>query len=92
MKNPFIIKQPLITEKATALSETGKYVFAVSDDATKNEIKKALKELYHVDSVKVNIIIHHPKQKSFRNRAGFRGGFKKAIVTLKEGQKIDLAR
>ena len=86
----FIIKKPLITEKATTLAPMRKYVFSVSPDATKNEVKKAIKELYNVDATNVAIVNLPGKPKRFRNirRTGSRR--KKAIVTIKDGQAIDL--
>ena len=85
-----IIIKPLITEKSTMLAESGKYAFVVASGATKNEIKKAIKEVYSVDAIGVNILNRHPKTKRFRNIPSLRGGFRKAIVTLKEGQKIEI--
>jgi large subunit ribosomal protein L23 len=89
--NSFIIKKPWVTEKATRLAEKGQYVFLVAATATKPEIKKAVKELYKVDAVAVNVVNRPAKRKRFRGvmrKTG--GGERKAIVTLKEGQKIDL--
>ncbi len=91
MKNTFTVKRPHITEKATDLNTIGKYVFMVEPSATKNEIKKALKKIYSVDVLKIQTVTRHPKTKRFRNRAGSKPGYKKAIVTLKEGQKIEIA-
>ena len=88
----FIIKKPLITEKSTALEPSGKYVFDVLPNATKDEIKKAIKELYKVDAVRVNVLNTSEKRKRFRNIVGYKSGFKKAVVTLKEGQKINIAQ
>ena len=88
----FLIKKPLITEKSTALEAIGKYVFAVEPKATKNEIKKAVKELYKVDVADVNVLNTSEKRKRFRNIVGHKSGFKKAIVTLKAGQKINIAQ
>jgi large subunit ribosomal protein L23 len=90
MAETFLIKKPLITEKATDLNKYGKYVFMVQSAATKPEIKKAVKELYHVDVVTVNVIRRPAKKKRFRNIISKKGAYKKAIVTLKAGQKIDL--
>ncbi|TSC82037.1 MAG: large subunit ribosomal protein L23 [Parcubacteria group bacterium Gr01-1014_20] len=90
--NTFFIKKPLITEKATSLNEIGKYVFAVDPRATKNEVKKLIKEIYKVDPTSVNIVNLPPKTKRFRNIRGKESGITKAIVTLKEGQKIDLTK
>jgi len=85
-----IIKKPLITEKSAMLAEGGKYAFVVDESATKNEVKKAVKDVYNVDAVNVNMLNRHPKSKRFKNIPSLRGGFKKAIVTLKEGQKIEI--
>jgi large subunit ribosomal protein L23 len=90
MKNPFIIQRPHITEKATDLEKIGRYVFMVAPSATKNEIKKAVKEIYKVDAVKVRTIVRPTRTKRFMNRRGTDQGYKKAIVELKPGQKIDL--
>lgn len=92
MSDIFLIKQPWVTEKSTLLNESGKYVFVVKKSATKNEVKKAVKELYRVDAENVNIVNRPDRVKRFRGREVTLSGFKKAIVTLKEGQKIDLSR
>jgi len=90
MEHTFIIRKPHITEKATDLNTIGKYVFMVEPSATKNEIKKALKKIYSVDVVKIQTITRPAKEKKFRSRAGIKTGYKKAVVTLKEGQKIEI--
>jgi large subunit ribosomal protein L23 len=91
MANPFVIKKPWITEKSTDLTAVGKYVFMVSHDATKPEIKKAIHALYKVDAVQVNVVNRHPKSKRFGGTMkGTQEGYRKAIITLKDGQKIDL--
>jgi large subunit ribosomal protein L23 len=90
MTDAFLIKKPLITEKATDLSGAGKYVFVVKPSATKKEVQKALREIYRVDAVKVNIVNLPGKTKRFRGLKSRKSGVKKAIVTLKEGQKIDI--
>ncbi len=87
--NTFIIKKPLITERSTDLSKLGKYVFMVADSATKPEIKKAVKEIYKVDAVSVNIVNKPTKRKKMGSFKGHQRGYKKAIVTLKKGQKIE---
>lgn len=92
MKDTFLIKKPLITDKSVSLNQGGKYVFMVKPSATKNEIKKAVKEVYRVDVRAVNVINQHPKAKLYRGLKSERGGYKKAIVTLKQGQSIDLGR
>ena len=85
-----IIKRPIITERSTDLNAIGKYVFMVAPNATKNEVKKAVKAIYNVDVVAVNIVTQHAKTRRYRNTTAKRGGYKKAIATLKEGQKIDI--
>jgi large subunit ribosomal protein L23 len=84
-----ILIRPIITEKTTLLQKEGKYVFEVSEKANKIEIKKAIEKIYKVKPVKVNII--NVKEKPMRRRGipGRKKGFKKAIVTLKKGEKIE---
>lgn len=90
--DPFLIKKPWVTEKATRLAEQRQYVFLVAAGATKPEIKKAVKELYKVDAIAVNVVNRRAKQKRFRGTLHATGGSeRKAIVTLKEGQKIDIS-
>ncbi len=90
MNDIFLIKKPHITEKSTALNKIGKYVFIVEPSATKNEIKKAVKRIYGVDVVKVEIINRPAKRRRFRGQRGRQAGYKKSIVTLKQGQRIDV--
>ena len=85
------ILAPVITEKATLLTEQNKVVFRVADDATKDEIAAAVEELFKVKVVKVNTLIAKGKTKRFRGIAGQRSDVKKAIVTLQEGQTIDIS-
>ena len=84
------ILAPLITEKATQLSEQNKVVFKVALDATKEDIAVAIEELFKVKVTKVNTLIQKGKTKRFRGRPGRRSDIKKAIVTLQEGQSIDI--
>jgi large subunit ribosomal protein L23 len=84
------ILSPVITEKATLLSEQGKVVFRVADDATKDEIAAAVEELFKVKVTKVNTMVTKGKTKRFKGRPGRRSDVKKAIVTLAEGQSIDI--
>ncbi len=84
------ILSPLITEKATLLSEQNKVVFRVALDANKDAIAEAVESLFKVQVVKVNTLIQKGKTKRFRGRPGRRIDIKKAIVTLKEGQSIDI--
>jgi len=84
------ILAPVITEKATMLSEQNKVVFRVSADATKADIADAVENLFKVSVVKVNTLNVKGKTKRFRGREGRRSDVKKAIVTLAAGQSIDI--
>ena len=84
------ILSPIITEKATLLSEKNKVVFRVAKDASKDEIAAAVEELFKVKVTKVNTINVLGKTKRFRGVKGKREDIKKAIVTLQEGQSIDI--
>jgi large subunit ribosomal protein L23 len=84
------ILSPVITEKATMLSEQNKVVFRVAGDATKPQIAEAVENLFKVNVVKVNTINVKGKTKRFRGREGKRSDVKKAIITLAEGQSIDI--
>jgi large subunit ribosomal protein L23 len=86
-----IIRSPVITEKATALSERNQGVFRVALEATKPEIKQAVEGLFGVTVIAVNTLIQEGKTKRFRGRIGRRSDVKKAYVTLAAGQSIDLA-
>ena len=84
------ILAPVITEKATLLSEQNKVVFRVAADASKDEIAAAVEALFQVNVTKVNTLNVKGKTKRFRGIAGRRADVKKAIVTLAEGQSIDI--
>src|SRR6195952_1086351 len=84
------VLSPVITEKATVLSEHNKVVFRVAMDATKDEIAAAVEELFKVTVTKVNTLITKGKTKRFKGIKGRRNDVKKAIVTLAEGQSIDI--
>ncbi|HEX6866681.1 MAG TPA: 50S ribosomal protein L23 [Caulobacteraceae bacterium] len=86
-----VILSPVITEKATLLSEQNKVVFRVAQDSTKDEIAAAIEELFKVKVTKVNTLNVKGKTKRFRGRPGRRSDVKKAIVTLAEGQSIDIS-
>ena len=79
-----------MTEKATILSEQNKSVFKVHVKANKTLIKKNIEKLFKVNVVKVNIINQKTKIKMKQGKKSFKSGYKKAIVTLKKGQSIDL--
>ena len=84
------IRSPIITEKATILSEQNKTVFKVHNKANKKTIKKNIEKLFKVNVIKVNIINQKSKIKMRQGKKSFKNGYKKAIVTLKKGQTIDL--
>ncbi len=84
------IRNPIMTEKATILSEQNKSVFKVHVKANKTLIKKNIEKLFKVNVVKVNIINQKTKIKMKQGKKSFKSGYKKAIVTLKKGQSIDL--
>ena len=84
------IIHPIITEKATSLSEQNKVMFKVHNNASKKSIKKNIEKIFKVNVIKVNTVKKKSKIKLVRNRIGKKKGYKKAIVTLKKGQNIDL--
>lgn len=84
------IVKPVITEKATLLSDHGKVVFQVALNATKKEIAEAVEELFKVKVTKVNTIRTKGKTKRFRGIIGKRNDVKKAVVTLEDGHSIDV--
>lgn len=85
-----VIVAPVITEKATMLSEHNKVVFKVAKTATKPQIKAAIEKLFDVKVKSVNTVVTEGKVKVFRGRLGQRSDVKKAIVTLEEGHSIDV--
>ena len=89
-KNYDTILAPVITEKATLLSELNKVVFRVAPDATKDQIATAVEQLFNVRVMKVNTLVTKGKVKRFRGILGKRNDVKKAIVTLAEGDSIDI--
>ena len=84
------IRNPIITEKATILSEQNKTVFKVHEKANKKIIKKNIEKIFKVNVVKVNIINQKSKLKMKQGKRSVKSGYKKAIITLKKGQSIDL--
>ena len=84
------IISPLVTEKSTNLSSENKVVFKVSSSANKKIIKKRIEKIFKVNVTKVNIINKKQRTKLTRGRKIKVSGFKKAIITLKKGQNIDL--
>ena len=85
------IISPNVTEKSTSLSEFNKVVFKVSKNANKKLIKKNIEKIFKVNEVKINTINIREKVKMVRNKKAYKSGYKKAIITLKKGQSIDLA-
>ena len=90
IKHYDVIKSPVITEKATLGSENNQVTFKVAIDATKPEIKAAVEALFDVKVKKVNTLRQEGKVKKFRGRIGKRAEYKKAMVTLVEGNSIDV--
>ena len=88
-RNYNVLVGPLVTEKATMLSEHGQIAFRVRLDATKAEIRRAVENLFDVKVTAVNTLRVKGKTKLFRGRRGRRSGYKKAIITLAEGQNVD---
>ena len=84
-----ILKTPHVTEKATSLASKNQYVFKVWPRANKVEIRKAVEDVFGVDVVSVKIINVIQKRRRLGRIEGFKSGYKKAIVRLKEGQKIE---
>ncbi len=85
-----VIVAPIITEKATFASEQNKVVFKVAKTATKPQIKQAVEKLFDVKVTDVNTLLRKGKRKTFKGKRGFQSDFKKAVVTLAEGDKIDV--
>jgi large subunit ribosomal protein L23 len=85
-----VIRSPVITEKSTAASEQDKVIFNVASRATKPEIKAAVEALFKVKVKSVNTLVRKGKTKRFRGILGRQSDFKRAIVTLQEGQSIDV--
>jgi large subunit ribosomal protein L23 len=85
-----ILKKPLITEKSMDLVADNKYTFIVDLKSNKVEIKKAVEELFKVKVEKVNTMRYKGKLTRVRGRQGFTQDYKKAIVTLKQGDKIEM--
>lgn len=85
-----MLLSPIITEKSTLVAEENKIIFRVPLTATKPDIKEAVENLFKVDVTKVNTILVKGKTKRFRGKLGRRSDFKKAIVTLKDGQSVDI--
>ena len=87
-----IIISPIVTEKTNLQSSENKFTFKIKDFATKIDVEKAVKEIFGVDVIKINIVNTKGKTKRFRGRIGKKSNIKKAIVTMKKGQQIDLTK
>jgi large subunit ribosomal protein L23 len=85
-----VLVEPWITEASTLAMELNKYIFKVSPDAAKGQIKRAIEELYKVKVLAVNTVKIPRKFRNYGRTPGWKSGFKKAVVTLKEGDKIEL--
>jgi large subunit ribosomal protein L23 len=85
-----ILKAPQITEKATRLAEQNQYVFKVYSRANKAGVKKAIESLYGVDVKSIKIVKVPAKKRKVGRQSGWRKGYKKAIIKLREGQKIEI--
>ena len=91
MKDPhLIIQRPVITEKSTFAMERDCYTFQVASDCNRIEIKYAVEEIFDVKVKKVNVLTQQGKRKRVGRNIGFTRGYKKAIVTLHPGHKIDV--
>lgn len=85
-----IIKRPIITEQSMELADKSVYTFEVDKKANKIEIKQAVEAAFNVKVVNVNTSIVKPKAKRMGKYAGFKSGYKKAVVTLEKGSKIEI--
>ena len=86
-----IVRNPVVTEKSTMASEYNQVVFDVAIDASKTDIKSAVEQLFSVKVKAVNTLVRKGKVKRFRGKVGVRNDVKKAIVTLVDGQSIDIS-
>ena len=85
-----VIRAPRVSEKTARLAEINQYVFEVATTATKADVKSAVESLFNVTVEAVNVMNVKGKNKTFRNRSGRRGDWRKAYVRLAEGQTIDV--
>jgi large subunit ribosomal protein L23 len=85
-----VLRAPLVSEKTARIQEINQYVFEVASTATKADVKSAVESLFNVTVEAVNVLNVKGKNKTFRNRAGRRGDWRKAYVRLAEGQTIDV--
>lgn len=85
-----VVKKPHISEKSTFLAESNQYVFEVLESANKTEIKKAVEGIYNVNVLSVNMITIPPKKRRLGKTQGWRKELTKAVVKIKDGQKIEI--
>ena len=90
MPNKFSVKYPLISEKATLLSKDGKYIFLIEKKTSAAEAKKVVEDFYKIKVRKTNVINIKPKSKNSGRFRGVKPGYKKIIMTLQKGQKLDI--
>lgn len=88
--NKFLVKNPIISEKTTQLAALRKYVFLVDKNSAAPEIKKIIEDIYKVNIVSANIVNVKSKKRRLGMSIGTKSGYKKIIVTLKSGQKLDI--
>lgn len=88
--NKFLVKNPIISEKAVQLGRLNKYVFLIDKKANTSEAKKIIESNYNVKVIKTNIINIKNKKRRLGKSVGIKPGYKKLIATLKEGQKLDI--
>lgn len=88
--NKHLLKSPVVSEKSTRFAAEGKYVFLVLPGATRSEVKKAVERTYGVHVVKTNAITQQPKPKYFGRSVRRAPRYKKVVVTLKKGEKLDI--
>lgn len=88
--NKELVKRPIVTEKTTAITKNGKYVFLVDKNATAPETKKVVETLYNVKVRSANVINVKSKKRVLGRSIGIKSGYKKIIVTLQRGQKLDI--
>ncbi|OGY64456.1 MAG: 50S ribosomal protein L23 [Candidatus Harrisonbacteria bacterium RIFCSPLOWO2_02_FULL_41_11] len=86
----FLVKRPIITEKSTELGKLDKYIFLVENKASKSEAKKIVENTYNVKVISANVINAKSKKRRLGASLGIRPGYKKIIMTLQKGQKLDI--
>ena len=84
-----VLRRPVISEKSTALQDRDKYTFEVARGANKRQIKQAVEQAFQVEVLKVNVMDVAPRWRGPGRRRGLTSSWKKAIVTIKSGQKIE---